>query len=152
MTTPKVALITGITGQDGAYLAEFLLEKGYTVHGIKRRASSFNTARVDHILDGEVWSVPSIKPLSPQQLAQIANRVDCIVTLEEHSIMGGLGACVAEEVAAHRPLRVCRIGIEDRFSAYCGTWDYLLHEHRLDLPSIKKKIEAFLALAPVSIS
>ena len=48
-TPPKVALITGITGQDGSYLAEFLLEKGYTVHGIKRRASSFNTARVDHI-------------------------------------------------------------------------------------------------------
>jgi GDPmannose 4,6-dehydratase len=45
----KTALITGITGQDGSYLAEFLLEKGYAVHGIKRRASSFNTARVDHI-------------------------------------------------------------------------------------------------------
>ena len=48
-TQPKVALITGITGQDGSYLAEFLLDKGYVVHGIKRRASSFNTARVDHI-------------------------------------------------------------------------------------------------------
>ena len=49
-TSPKkVALITGITGQDGSYLAEFLLEKGYIVHGIKRRASSFNTQRVDHI-------------------------------------------------------------------------------------------------------
>jgi GDPmannose 4,6-dehydratase len=47
--TPKTALITGITGQDGSYLAEFLLEKGYVVHGIKRRASSFNTERVDHI-------------------------------------------------------------------------------------------------------
>jgi GDPmannose 4,6-dehydratase len=45
----KVALITGITGQDGSYLAEFLLEKGYIVHGIKRRASSFNTERVDHL-------------------------------------------------------------------------------------------------------
>jgi len=45
----KVALITGVTGQDGSYLAEFLLEKGYEVHGIKRRASSFNTERVDHI-------------------------------------------------------------------------------------------------------
>jgi GDPmannose 4,6-dehydratase len=45
----KTALITGITGQDGSYLAEFLLEKGYIVHGIKRRASSFNTQRVDHI-------------------------------------------------------------------------------------------------------
>ena len=49
MTQPKVALITGITGQDGSYLAEFLLEKGYIVHGIKRRASSFNTQRIDHI-------------------------------------------------------------------------------------------------------
>ncbi|HWQ49981.1 MAG TPA: GDP-mannose 4,6-dehydratase [Methanosarcina sp.] len=46
---PKVALITGITGQDGAYLAELLLDKGYTVHGIKRRSSSFNTARIDHL-------------------------------------------------------------------------------------------------------
>lgn len=45
----KVALITGVTGQDGSYLAELLLEKGYTVHGIKRRASSFNTQRIDHI-------------------------------------------------------------------------------------------------------
>ena len=48
-TNSKVALITGVTGQDGSYLAEFLIEKGYTVHGIKRRASSFNTQRVDHI-------------------------------------------------------------------------------------------------------
>src|SRR6195256_43368 len=45
----KIALITGITGQDGALLAELLLQKGYTVHGIKRRSSSFNTARVDHL-------------------------------------------------------------------------------------------------------
>jgi GDPmannose 4,6-dehydratase len=45
----KTALITGITGQDGAYLAEFLLTKGYDVHGVKRRASSFNTARIDHL-------------------------------------------------------------------------------------------------------
>ena len=49
MGKQKVALITGITGQDGSYLAEFLLEKGYLVHGIKRRASSLNTQRVDHI-------------------------------------------------------------------------------------------------------
>ncbi len=47
--TDKVALITGITGQDGAYLAELLLSKGYIVHGVKRRSSSFNTARVDHL-------------------------------------------------------------------------------------------------------
>ena len=49
MEMRKIALITGITGQDGSYLAEFLLEKGYEVHGMKRRASSFNTARIDHL-------------------------------------------------------------------------------------------------------
>jgi GDPmannose 4,6-dehydratase len=47
----KIALITGITGQDGAYLAEFLIEKGYIVHGIRRRSSSFNTGRVDHLYE-----------------------------------------------------------------------------------------------------
>ena len=55
LTKEKVALITGITGQDGSYLAEFLLEKGYVVHGIKRRASSFNTERVDHIYSNDTY-------------------------------------------------------------------------------------------------
>jgi GDPmannose 4,6-dehydratase len=45
----KIALITGITGQDGAYLAELLLGKGYVVHGLKRRSSSFNTGRIEHL-------------------------------------------------------------------------------------------------------
>ena len=49
MNSQKIALITGITGQDGSYLAEFLLKKNYIVHGIKRRSSSFNTERIDHI-------------------------------------------------------------------------------------------------------
>src|SRR3984893_5734057 len=51
MKTTKKALITGITGQDGSYLAEFLLDRGYEVHGVKRRSSSFNTGRVDHIYE-----------------------------------------------------------------------------------------------------
>ena len=55
----RVALITGVTGQDGAYLAEYLLGLGYTVHGVKRRSSSFNTARVDHLYkDPHVGNVP----------------------------------------------------------------------------------------------
>ncbi len=49
MSLFKKAIITGITGQDGSYLAEFLLSKGYEVHGIKRRSSSFNTQRIDHL-------------------------------------------------------------------------------------------------------
>ena len=49
MESKKIALITGITGQDGSYLAEFLIEKGYEVHGLMRRSSSFNTARIEHL-------------------------------------------------------------------------------------------------------
>lgn len=71
-STPKKALITGITGQDGSYLAELLLEKGYEVHGIKRRASSFNTARIDHLYqdphelkkEGDDQDFSSCAPLS----------------------------------------------------------------------------------------
>lgn len=51
MASPPIALITGITGQDGAYLAELLLEKGYVVHGVKRRSSSFNTGRIEHLYE-----------------------------------------------------------------------------------------------------
>ena len=57
---PKTALITGITGQDGSYLAELLLEKGYQVHGIKRRASSFNTSRIDHLYQDPHESDPRL--------------------------------------------------------------------------------------------
>ena len=56
----KKALITGISGQDGSYLAELLLEKGYEVHGIKRRASSFNTARIDHLYQDPHESDPRL--------------------------------------------------------------------------------------------
>jgi GDPmannose 4,6-dehydratase len=56
---PKVALITGITGQDGSYLAEFLLSKGYIVHGIIRRSSSFNTARIEHLYKNRVFAGPA---------------------------------------------------------------------------------------------
>ncbi|NQU85406.1 MAG: GDP-mannose 4,6-dehydratase, partial [Mariniphaga sp.] len=51
----KKALITGVTGQDGSYLAELLLEKGYQVHGIIRRSSSFNTGRIDHIINDKAF-------------------------------------------------------------------------------------------------
>ena len=60
ITPSKTALITGITGQDGSYLAELLLEKGYVVHGIKRRASSFNTARIDHLYQDPHESDPRL--------------------------------------------------------------------------------------------
>ena len=60
MIKEKVALITGITGQDGSYLAELLLEKGYIVHGIKRRASLFNTKRIDHLYQDPHINYPNL--------------------------------------------------------------------------------------------
>ena len=62
----KRVLITGITGQDGSYLAEFLLDKGYEVHGIKRRASSLNTQRIDHLYEDHHASNPRLKLQHPQ--------------------------------------------------------------------------------------
>lgn len=99
---------------------------------------------IDAGLDAEVWSLPCIKPLSKEALAAIVSDVDRVVTFEEHSTMGGLGAAVAEAIAETCPRPLLRIGIEDRFSALCGTWDYLLREHKLDLASIKDRVEAFL--------
>jgi GDPmannose 4,6-dehydratase len=53
----KVALVTGITGQDGSYLSEFLLDKGYTVYGLIRRSSSFNTGRIEHVCCANMQSI-----------------------------------------------------------------------------------------------
>lgn len=99
-------------------------------------------------LDADVWSVPSIKPLSREQLTTIAQSADAVVTLEEHSVMGGLGAAVAEALSAIRPMPICRIGIEDRFSAFCGTWDYLLQEHGLDLAAVQQRVMRFVEGLP----
>jgi GDPmannose 4,6-dehydratase len=71
----KKALITGVTGQDGSYLAELLLNKGYEVHGIKRRSSSFNTARIDHIPLGENFQLHYGDVTDGTNLARILNMV-----------------------------------------------------------------------------
>jgi len=95
-------------------------------------------------LDAQVWSVPSIKPLNTEQLLAIAASVDRIVTLEEHSVLGGLGSCVTEVLASsERPLPVLRIGVQDRFSERCGTWGYLQREHGLDHQSVSIRIKSF---------
>ena len=84
------ALITGITGQDGSYLAEFLLDKGYEVHGIKRRASSLNTQRIDHLYEDPHASNPRLK-LHYGDLTDTSNLTRLIRDIEPDEIYN-LGA------------------------------------------------------------
>jgi len=90
VTEPKRALITGITGQDGSYLAEFLLEQGYEVHGIKRRASLFNTQRIDHIYQDPHTPNPKLK-LHYGDLTDTSNLTRILREVEPHEVYN-LGA------------------------------------------------------------
>jgi transketolase len=90
-----------------------------------------------------VWSVPTIKPINIQQVVEICNSNDLIISLEEHSILGGLGSIIAEISSEFAPKKILRIGVQDRFSQHCGTYEYLLKEHQLDLNSIKMQITHF---------
>lgn len=92
--------------------------------------------------DLSVWSAPSLKPLSASDVCSAARSTAGLVTLEEHSVLGGLGATVTEITSEHAPTRVLRIGVPDRFSQHCGTHAYLLREHGLDLESVRAKVEA----------
>ncbi len=90
-----------------------------------------------------VWSAPSLKPLDINSVCTAAQICNGLITLEEHSIFGGLGAAVAEITSQHYPVKVLRIGVEDRFSEHCGTYEYLLQEHGIDLNTISEKIIKF---------
>ena len=96
-------------------------------------------------LDADIWSVPAIKPIDTEQIKMIAIGLNRIVTLEEHSVMGGLGSTISELIGLENPMPICRVGIEDKFSNSCGSWDHLLQEHGLDLATVTDKIQRFLA-------
>jgi transketolase len=91
-----------------------------------------------------VWSAPCLKPIDAGQVTAICRRHTVLVVLEEHSVLGGLGSAVAEVAAAHCPTWVCRIGIADRFSRYCGSYQYLMEEHRLTPDAVWQQVEDFL--------
>ena len=115
-----------------------LLATGSMVSTAVRLAQRFETAAV--------WSVPTIKPLNTEQLVDAAKGARVVFTLEEHSVMGGLGAAVTEILSEHAPTRVVRIGVEDRFSKHCGSYEYLLREHGLDEATISARIRATLEI------
>jgi len=126
----KIALITGITGQDGAYLAELLLEKGYEVHGIKRRASSFNTDRIDHLyqdpheknprvflhygdLSDSLSLVRIIQNIEPDEIYNLGAQSHVAVSFESPEYTAdtvGLGALRVLEA-----IRICGLEKKSRF-------------------------------------
>ena len=96
-----------------------------------------------HFASASVWSAPHIKPLDEWHISDLCRRSSGVVVLEEHSVLGGLGAAICEIASEHAPVRVLRIGVADRFSAKCGTYDYLLREHGLDADSLRTRIHDF---------
>ena len=131
MNKPKVALITGITGQDGAYLAEFLLDKGYVVHGIKRRTSLFNTKRIDHLYQdphvsdrrfilhhGDMTDSSSLvhitEQVQPDEIYNLAAQSHVVVSFEEPEYTAN-----ADALGALRLLEAIRIlGLKDKTRFY----------------------------------
>lgn len=93
-------------------------------------------------LDLNVWSVPVLKPLSAESVCEASRLSNGLVTLEEHSVLGGLGAAIAEITSENLPTRVMRVGVQDRFSAHCGSYQYLLREHGLDLETLGRHVSA----------
>jgi transketolase len=94
--------------------------------------------------DSSVWSAPFLKPADVSQIAEICANSVALVTLEEHSVYGGLGSLVAEISSATHPRKILRIGVRDRFSALCGSYQYLLTEHGLDIASVRQQITDFV--------
>jgi len=97
-------------------------------------------------LDLMVWSAPFLKPIDVDDVRAAAQAANGLVTLEEHSVLGGLGAAVAEITSEHHPTRVLRIGVPDRFSEHCGSHAYLLREHGLDTDSVRERVGAYCQL------
>lgn len=99
--------------------------------------------------NASVWSAPYIKPINAEQVIDICKQHQKIVTLEEHSIFGGLGSTIAEISSQHSPSHILRIGVEDCFSKHCGSYEYLLKEHGLDEGTISEKINCFLSISSI---
>jgi len=92
-----------------------------------------------------VWSAPCIKPIDTARVTAICERNRVVVVLEEHSVLGGLGSVIAEIASEFAPVRILRIGVQDRFSHHCGSYEYLLKEHGLQGGAIESRVRAFLA-------
>jgi transketolase len=91
-----------------------------------------------------IYSVPIVKPFDVSDFLKITSNSKVIVTFEEHSIYGGLGGMIAEVLSENCPNNLLRIGVNDRFSHYCGSYQYLLKEHGLDINAVRTRIKHFI--------
>jgi len=98
----------------------------------------------DSYPDAAVWSAPFIKPINSKQVTTICAKSRAVVVLEEHSVLGGLGSVITEIACEFAPVRIVRVGVQDRFTHHCGTYEYLLQEHGLDRLAIEQRIRYFL--------
>jgi transketolase len=109
--------------------------------GLIATGSMVSTAMtVAEVFDLNVWSAPMLKPLDADHVCTASLESNGIVTLEEHSVMGGLGSAVSEILSEKNPTKVIRIGVQDRFSLHCGSYDYLLEEHKLTIKHVLQSI------------
>jgi len=99
---------------------------------------------LSELKDFSLYSLSQIKPLDNKALLSAVKASSVVITIEEHTIYGGLGGAVSELLSTSMPKRVLRVGIDDRFSDKCGTWEYLMDEHGLNQKGILKKIRDFL--------
>ena len=99
--------------------------------------------KIESFTGAEVWSAPTLKPINRDQILAISEKNRTIVVMEEHSVFGGLGSVVAEILSESGGSNVLRIGVQDRFSEKCGSYEYLLKEHQLDENSVRNKIYKF---------
>lgn len=94
-------------------------------------------------IQATVWSAPVIKFINLKQVVEVCGNNDVIITMEEHSVSGGLGSQIAEIATQFSPVKILRVGVQDRFSSHCGSYEYLLKEHKLDIDSVKDQILRF---------
>ena len=102
-------------------------------------------AQLANEFGASVYSAPILKPFNQQRFLELISNSDLVVSFEEHSVYGGLGGMIAEILSENHPIQLLRIGVGDRFSHHCGSYQYLLKEHRLDIDSVRMKIHNFLA-------
>jgi GDPmannose 4,6-dehydratase len=155
----KVALITGITGQDGSYLSEFLVQKGYTVHGIRRRSSSFNTQRIEHLIGNGALEVENlhygdltdfsscmnvVAKVQPDEIYHLAAQSHVGVSFENPEYTGNVDA-----LGTHRILEAARIVNRDGIKLYQASTSEL-YGRNVETP--QNELTQFMPCSPYAIS